>query len=278
MNHNLVLLVAYVCPRCFKYIDRPCAEKSRLPDILTTGLKTKLEPCRFRRPCCQMVKGLHSSVPTTDNFTSTFHTSISLRLITMANKTTIPQEGTSSTTQEEVVPLLSTPVDEVVQDPDTLRKKALNEVQEATDAYNQTWSLSKLDGAAEEVLKKMRNVVDTHADPKVKKEWNDKIIEFAHKRKADKDVMSSDTMKGLGLLLAAPVAAVGAVIFVAGGILKGVGSACKELGGEPPLVREGWFVKWRSAGGLNGRRTRTTGQSHLIDIFIQTPGSQLVIG
>lgn len=151
----------------------------------------------------------------------------------MANTT---QEEAPSTTQEEEVPFLNSSQEVGDQEGDQDRQKFWNaiqeEVNEAIAVYNKTWSLSKMEGAADEVVKKMRNIAAAVTDPKLKKGWNDRADEFAKTSKAKRDLYSSDIMKGLGLLVAAPVALTGAVVFVAGGVLYSAGSAFKDIGGS----------------------------------------------
>lgn len=202
---------------------------------MTAGLK-QIWSRAATLPCLNQGNGkgaLLLSPPSTDVVYGP-HINFPQSLTTSMTNTT--QKEAPPTTQEEEVPLLNSPQEGGDQGGDQGRQKSWNkmveEVNEATAVYNKTWSLSKMEGAAVEVVKRMRNIATTHPDPKVKKEWNDSADEFAKTSKAKRDLYSSDIMKGLGLLVAAPVALAGAVVFVAGGVLYSAGSAFKDIGGS----------------------------------------------
>ncbi|KAF9463982.1 hypothetical protein BDZ94DRAFT_1257311, partial [Collybia nuda] len=89
-----------------------------------------------------------------------------------------------------------------------------------------------IETTAANVVTVMRHLEATHTDPAVKKEWGDKADKFAKAGKKERDTMSNDILKGLGILLITPFALVGVAIFAAGAILYGAGSVVKGTQGR----------------------------------------------
>jgi hypothetical protein len=83
---------------------------------------------------------------------------------------------------------------------------------------------------AQKVVAAMRNVGDSHTDPRVKKEWHEKAVKFSKANASERVTLFDDIGKGLLILLATPFALAGAVIFGAGAIVYGVGMLVKGLG------------------------------------------------
>lgn len=152
-----------------------------------------------------------------------------------SSDTTIAQNEAPPATEEEESPLLNTPKEIDVQGHEMLGNEQW-EVQKAMAVYNRikqkgfNASQKEMEVAGAEVVKKMRNVAATHTDPGIKKEWNDKADDFEQTSKIQRAILSSQIARGLVLMIGAPVVLAGAVVFIGGGALYGVGSVFKELG------------------------------------------------
>jgi len=83
---------------------------------------------------------------------------------------------------------------------------------------------------AEKVAAAIRNVGDSHTDPKVRQEWYEKADKFAKADSSERVTLFDDIGKGLLILLATPFALAGAAVFAAGAILYGTGMLVKGLG------------------------------------------------
>lgn len=148
--------------------------------------------------------------------------------------TTLAQKEAPPATAEEESLLLDTPKEGDDQGHEVLGYGS--GVQEAMAVYNRIKqkgfhaSQKEMEVAGAEVVKKMRNVAATHTDPGIKKEWNDKADDFEQTSKIQRAILSSQIARGLVLMIGAPVVLAGAVVFIGGGALYGVGSVFKELG------------------------------------------------
>ena len=83
---------------------------------------------------------------------------------------------------------------------------------------------------AQRVAAAIRNVGDSHTDPKVRQEWHAKAENFSKAAPSERATLFDDIGTGLLILLATPFALAGAAIFAAGAILYGTGMVVKGLG------------------------------------------------
>jgi len=83
---------------------------------------------------------------------------------------------------------------------------------------------------AQKVAAAMRNVGDSHADPRITKEWHKKAQRFSKAGPSERVELFDDIGKGLLILLATPFLLAGAAIFAAGAIVYGAGTLVKGLG------------------------------------------------
>jgi hypothetical protein len=84
------------------------------------------------------------------------------------------------------------------------------------------------DGSAREaelrVAESLKRIGDSHPDERVRKHWYQKSRNFLDAKDHEKRNMLADIGKGLGILVVAPVALVGFVLFGVGSVLKGLGT------------------------------------------------------
>lgn len=86
------------------------------------------------------------------------------------------------------------------------------------------------DAEAQNVVAAIRNVGDSHTDPKVRWEWHEKAEKFSKASPSERVTLFDDIGKGLLILVATPFALAGAAIFAAGAILYGTGVLIKGIG------------------------------------------------
>jgi len=80
------------------------------------------------------------------------------------------------------------------------------------------------------VASAMRNVGDSHADPKVKAVWYKKADKFLRSNKARRHKIVQEVGNVVVFLIMFPIAMAGYALCAAGNIVRGVGSAIVGLG------------------------------------------------
>jgi len=88
------------------------------------------------------------------------------------------------------------------------------------------------------IIEAMLRLAEIHPDSAVREYWGERAAAFDRADSEAKDHILADVGKGLLILLAAPFALAGAVIFAAGGIVYGAGSIVVGLGN---LMTGGFF-------------------------------------
>jgi hypothetical protein len=96
----------------------------------------------------------------------------------------------------------------------------------------------KTEEEARKTVASIRNVGDSHTDPRVKKEWHEKAEKFSKASPSKRVTLFDDVGKGLIILLATPFMLAGSAVFAAGSILYGAGLVVRGLGN---VLTEGFF-------------------------------------